>query len=45
MAEKEILPLKAMECSEEILKSPQLNGKRTNFPFKTDQHDDFRQND
>ena len=41
MAEKEILPLKAMECSEGILKSRQLNGKRPNFSFKADQHDDF----
>ena len=45
MAEKEILPLKAMECSEGILKSQQLNGKRPNFSFKADQHDDFLQND
>ena len=44
MAEKEILPLKAMEYSEGILEIRQLNGKRPNFSFKADQHDDVIQN-
>ena len=41
MAEKEILPLKAMECSDEIVKSRQLNGKRPKFPSETDQEYSF----
>ena len=41
MAEKEIVSLKAMECSDEILKSRPLNGKWPNFPSETDQEDSF----
>ena len=41
MAEKEIVPLKAMECSDEILKSRPLNGKRHKYLSETDQEDSF----
>ena len=41
MAEKEIVSLKAMECSDEILKSRPPNGKRPNFRSETDQEDSF----